>query len=131
MSAADDARARIAWENPTNLSSPQSTAAQIAHALADRDRTFYGGQYVELLRVAKLAEESGEAMQALIAYHHANPRKPAGSLDDVIKELCDVALTAKVAIENFGRDAEEELALRERAVLGRLRMAGRNGAAAS
>ena len=70
-------------------------------------------------------------MQALIAYHHANPRKPAGSLDDVIKELCDVALTAKVAIENFGRDAEEELALRERAVLGRLRMAGRNGAAAS
>lgn len=80
-------------------------------------------KHVEAIRVGKCAEEVGEAMQALIAYHHVNPRKPAGPRSEVIKELCDVALTAKVAIWSFGDDAESKLAEREAAILSRLRAA--------
>jgi NTP pyrophosphatase (non-canonical NTP hydrolase) len=100
-----------------------TVVAQIADQLSAMDGLDRRDRYVEALRVAKIVEEAGEAMQALIAYHDVNPRKPAGTLRDVIKELCDVALTAKVAMESFGFDADVELAARERAVLTLLREA--------
>lgn len=104
---------------------PANTDGRAVLAIADQLSAMDGldrrDRYVEAMRVAKVFEEAGEAMQALIAYHNVNPRKPPGSLGDVIKELCDVALTAKVAIENFGADADAALATRERQVLDRLR----------
>lgn len=99
---------------------PASRSRQIARVLSDLDGLDQRDRYTEALRVAKIVEEAGEAMQALIAYHHTNPRKPSGSIEDVIKELCDVALTAKVAVESFGFDAEAELRRREDVVLSRL-----------
>lgn len=53
-------------------------------------------------RCAKVAEESGEVVQALIAATRQNPRKPqSGCVDDVVKELLDVAVTALGAVEHI------------------------------
>jgi hypothetical protein len=53
-------------------------------------------------RVAKVAEESGEAMSALIGFTGQNPRKGySNTAEDVVKELLDVALTALCAIEHI------------------------------
>lgn len=53
-------------------------------------------------RCTKVCEESGEVVDALILFTGQNPRKPAaGSLADVEKELCDVALTALAAIQHL------------------------------
>lgn len=100
-----------------------SLAEQIADQLSEMDGLDRDSPYVEVLRIAKIVEEAGEAMQALIAYHDVNPRKARGGLDDVVKELADVALTAKVAMENFGYDSVYVLRQRERAVLKRLKAA--------
>ena len=97
------------------------TAALIAARLSELDGLDQRSRYTEILRVAKITEEAGEAMEAVIAYHNANPRKNHGTIVDVIKELCDVALTAKIAIESFGFDANTELGAREAEVLARLR----------
>lgn len=102
---------------PPDRASTVRSIADLLSALDGLDRT---DRYVEVLRVAKIVEEAGEAMEAMIAYHHVNPRKARGSIDDVIKELCDVALSAKIAIESFGFDANDELAHREGGVLERL-----------
>lgn len=119
----DEARARIAWEDPVSGRStnpPIGVARDISRRLAAMDGLDQADRYTEALRVAKITEEAGEAMQALIAYHGTNPRKPRGPLEEVIKELADVALTAKVAIESFGFDADAAVARREREVLVRL-----------
>jgi hypothetical protein len=53
------------------------------------------------VRVAKLAEEAGEAVAALIAATGANPRKGVhGTPTQVDAELLDVALTALAAYEH-------------------------------
>jgi hypothetical protein len=53
-------------------------------------------------RVAKVTEEAGEAVAALISATGQNPRKPEiGSMDDVIKELLDTAVTALGAVEHI------------------------------
>ncbi len=96
------------------------TSQRIADRLSELDGMNRADRYTEAIRVGKIAEELGEAMQALIAYHNVNPRKASGPLGDVIKELCDVALTTKVALWSFGVDAEAVLAEREREVLDRL-----------
>lgn len=98
------------------------TVTRIADTLSAMDGLDRSDRYTEVMRIAKIIEEAGEAMEALIAYHDVNPRKEPGSLDDVVKELCDVALTAKVAIENFGHDAEASLRYREAEILARLLM---------
>ncbi|WP_255946952.1 MazG-like family protein [Streptomyces odontomachi] len=51
------------------------------------------------LRMMKLAEEVGEVTQAWIGFTGQNPRKGhSHSLDDVRDELCDVIITAAVAL---------------------------------
>jgi NTP pyrophosphatase (non-canonical NTP hydrolase) len=53
-------------------------------------------------RVAKVAEEAGEAIAALIGATGQNPRKGVThTLDDVRGELLDVAVTALAAIEHL------------------------------
>lgn len=77
-------------------------------------------------RVAKVTEEAGEAIDALIGFTGQNPRKGHyGSRDDLLDELADVALTGLYAIQHFTRD--ERLTLRvlmERARHHRKRVAG-------
>lgn len=56
-------------------------------------------------RVAKVAEEAGEAVDALIGVTGQNPRKGEyGTMDDLLSELADVALTGLYAIQHFTKD---------------------------
>ncbi|WP_240503115.1 MazG-like family protein [Streptomyces prasinopilosus] len=65
-----------------------------------------GGREALLLRVLKLSEEVGEVAQAVIGVTGQNPRKgTTHSWDDVGAELCDVALTALVALRALTPDA--------------------------
>ncbi|WP_371659456.1 MazG-like family protein [Streptomyces sp. NBC_00280] len=61
-----------------------------------------------LLRILKLSEEVGEVAQAVIGATGQNPRKgTTHTWDDVRSELCDVALTALVALRTLTPDARE------------------------
>ena len=56
-------------------------------------------------RILKLTEETGEAAQALVDAAGQNPRKPkTDDLDHVVKELCDVVLTALLALSTITPD---------------------------
>jgi hypothetical protein len=59
-----------------------------------------------LLRVMKLSEEVGETTQAIAGVLGTNPRKGVThTWQDVEAELCDVILTAMVALASFTPDA--------------------------
>lgn len=63
------------------------------------------GEQETAMRLMKLAEESGEVMQAYIGTVGQNPRKGrTHSTSDVAGELCDVILTAAVALHRFTDD---------------------------
>ncbi|MET8945081.1 MazG-like family protein [Streptomyces sp. NPDC004542] len=66
---------------------------------------------VLLLRVLKLSEEVGEVAQAVIGTTGRNPRKGVThTWQDVEGELCDVAITALVALSTLTPDAREVFA---------------------
>ncbi|WP_051704977.1 MULTISPECIES: MazG-like family protein [unclassified Streptomyces] len=59
-----------------------------------------------LLRILKLSEEVGEVSEAVIGATGQNPRKGVThSWDDVQAELCDVVITALVALRTLTPDA--------------------------
>ena len=59
----------------------------------------------EMFRILKVAEELGEVAQALIGARGQNPRKGHTHIrQDVADELCDVALTALVALNDYEKD---------------------------
>ncbi|MET8508800.1 MazG-like family protein [Streptomyces sp. NPDC004787] len=61
-----------------------------------------------LLRVLKLSEEIGETAQAVIGATGQNPRKgTTHTWQDVESELCDVIITAMVALRTLTPDARE------------------------
>lgn len=61
-----------------------------------------------LLRVMKLSEEVGETTQALTGVLGQNPRKGVThTWQDVEAELCDVILTAMVALTTLNPDARK------------------------
>ncbi|MFF9483937.1 MazG-like family protein [Streptomyces sp. NPDC014676] len=61
-----------------------------------------------LLRIIKLSEEVGEVAEAVIGATGQNPRKgTTHTWDDVQAELCDVALTALIALRTLTPDARE------------------------
>ncbi|CAL9579926.1 MazG-like family protein [Streptomyces sp. Tu 3180] len=63
-----------------------------------------------LLRILKLSEEVGEVAEAVIGATGQNPRKgTTHTWDDVQSELCDVAVTALVALRTLTPDAREVL----------------------
>ena len=67
----------------------------------------------KLLRLMKLSEEVGEVAQAVIGVTGQNPRKGVThTWDDVTSELCDVILTAMVALTTITPDAREVFARR-------------------
>lgn len=58
------------------------------------------------MRLHKITEELGEAAQAFIGATAYNPRKgQSHTVGDVKKELCDVILTAMVALRTIDADA--------------------------
>ncbi|MER7486607.1 MazG-like family protein [Streptomyces sp. NPDC126497] len=64
-----------------------------------------------LLRILKLSEEVGEVAEAVIGATGQNPRKgTTHTWDDVQSELCDVAVTALVALRTLTPDAREVFA---------------------
>ncbi|WP_018570535.1 MazG-like family protein [Streptomyces sp. PsTaAH-124] len=68
----------------------------------------HGERETLLLRLLKLSEEVGEAAQAVIGATGQNPRKgTTHTWQDVEAELCDVVITALVALRTLTPDAEE------------------------
>ncbi|MCF2539883.1 MULTISPECIES: MazG-like family protein [Streptomyces] len=68
----------------------------------------HGGTEGLLLRMLKLSEEVGEVAQAVIGATGQNPRKGVThTWDDVQSELCDVVITALVALRTLTPDARE------------------------
>lgn len=62
--------------------------------------------YILYARTAKLMEECGEVMEAVIGYTGDNPRKgKTHTIEDVQSELCDVILTALCALHTTTHDA--------------------------
>jgi NTP pyrophosphatase (non-canonical NTP hydrolase) len=67
----------------------------------------------KLLRLMKLSEEVGEVAQAVIGVTGQNPRKGVThTWQDVQSELCDVILTAMVALTTIAPDARKVFAER-------------------
>jgi NTP pyrophosphatase (non-canonical NTP hydrolase) len=82
------------------------------HAWLDADRAHHGREGL-LLRVLKLSEEVGEVAEAVIGATGQNPRKGVShTWDDVRSELCDVVITAMVALRTLAPDAREVFAAR-------------------
>jgi len=66
------------------------------------------GQEGLLLRILKLSEEVGEVSEAVIGVTGQNPRKGVThTWDDVRAELCDVVITALIALRTLTPDAQE------------------------
>ncbi|QSB17486.1 MazG-like family protein [Natronosporangium hydrolyticum] len=69
------------------------------------------GREQQTIRILKLTEEAGEAARAWIGATGQNPRHAVThSVDDVAAELADTAITALVAIESLGCDANQVMA---------------------
>ncbi|MFF8870877.1 MazG-like family protein [Streptomyces massasporeus] len=61
-----------------------------------------------LLRILKLSEEVGEVAEAVIGATGQNPRKGVThTWEDVEAELCDVVITALVALRTLTPEARE------------------------
>ncbi|WP_328365781.1 MazG-like family protein [Streptomyces sp. NBC_00445] len=76
-------------------------------AWLDENRA-HGDQEGLLLRMLKLSEEVGEVAQAVIGATGQNPRKgTTHTWDDVQSELCDVVITALVALRTLTPDTRE------------------------
>ncbi|MGW7523986.1 MazG-like family protein [Streptomyces sp. NPDC054783] len=68
----------------------------------------HAGQEGLLLRILKLSEEVGEVAEAVIGATGQNPRKGVThTWEDVQAELCDVAITALVALRTLTPRARE------------------------
>ncbi|KUO23049.1 MazG-like family protein [Streptomyces dysideae] len=67
-----------------------------------------GGREGMLLRMLKLSEEVGEVAEAVIGATGQNPRKGTShTWEDVESELCDVVITALVALRTLTPDTRE------------------------
>ncbi|MBL1081039.1 MazG-like family protein [Streptomyces actinomycinicus] len=68
----------------------------------------HAGREGVLLRILKLSEEVGEVAEAVIGATGQNPRKGVThDWDDVRAELCDVVITALVALRTLTPEARE------------------------
>ncbi|WP_280851849.1 MazG-like family protein [Streptomyces sp. SAI-041] len=75
---------------------------------ADQPDQPVGGREGLLLRMLKLSEEVGEVSEAVIGAMGQNPRKGVShSWEDVQGELCDVVITALVALRTLTPDPRE------------------------
>ncbi|MEV5238502.1 MazG-like family protein [Streptomyces cinnamoneus] len=64
------------------------------------------GEMRRVLQILKISEEAGEAAEAVIGVMGQNPRKGfSHTWDDVQAEVCDVIITAMVALQRLTPDA--------------------------
>ena len=78
---------------------PWATIAALAAWLDTNNGT---SEHEQAMRLMKLSEETGEVMQAYIGMTGQNPRKGVThTRADVTDELCDVIVTAMVALHQF------------------------------
>ncbi|WP_217163986.1 MazG-like family protein [Streptomyces sp. AC512_CC834] len=81
-----------------------------------------GGREGLLLRMLKLSEEVGEVAEAVIGATGQNPRKGVThTWEDVEAELCDVVITAMVALRTLTPEAREVFGRQLARVAGRPR----------
>ncbi|CAM5503519.1 MULTISPECIES: MazG-like family protein [Streptomyces] len=112
------------WEK-TEQSEPSPLWAAARHSVAWLDRTNGAGRHETAMRLMKLVEEAGEVMQAYIGVEGQNPRKGVTHKPgDVAAELCDVILTAAVALHRFTDDPEALMAQHAAAVVRRIEALG-------
>ncbi|WP_030909905.1 MazG-like family protein [Streptomyces sp. NRRL F-5126] len=96
-------------EAPPHPGSPWTTVERL-HAWLD-ERSALPAEQERLLRLLKLSEETGEVASAVIGATGQNPRKGVThSWGDVEAELCDVIVTAMVALRTLNQDAERVFA---------------------
>lgn len=77
------------------------------YAWLDANRPVDGREGM-LLRMLKLSEEVGEVAEAVIGATGQNPRKGVThTWDDVQAELCDVVITALIALRTLTPDTRE------------------------
>ncbi|MGW0947854.1 MazG-like family protein [Streptomyces sp. NPDC002623] len=85
------------------------TINQLARRFNEHDTALGLGQEEQWsLQVLKIAEETGEAAQAVIGARGTNPRKGTAPWDDVHAEVADVAITALVALARMRPDDAAE-----------------------
>src|SRR3954471_16979508 len=83
------------------------TSVDALHTWLDTNRPADGREGT-LLRILKLSEEVGEVAQAVIGATGQNPRKGVThTWEDVQAELCDVVITALVALRTLTPDTRE------------------------
>jgi NTP pyrophosphatase (non-canonical NTP hydrolase) len=97
----------------TDQATPPETSTDLWAAIddlwtwLDTDQPI-GGKEGMLLRMLKLSEEVGEVAEAVIGATGQNPRKGiTHTWDDVQGELCDVVITALVALRTLTPDTRE------------------------
>jgi len=84
----------------------------------DEGNTGRAAEAVTWGRLAKIAEENGEVIEAFIGAIGQNPRKGVThSMDDVRKELLDVAITALGAYEHLSDHSGTSLAALDEAIV--------------
>ncbi|MFK4064310.1 MazG-like family protein [Streptomyces sp. NPDC029674] len=111
---------------PAGRQDPWGTVERLYEWLDSHSRS--APQEALLLRMLKLSEEVGEVAQAVIGATGHNPRKGAShTWDDVQAELCDVIITAMVALRTLTPDAADVLAGHLRRVDERSGAAGEAG----
>ncbi|MBO1333201.1 MazG-like family protein [Streptomyces sp. VRA16 Mangrove soil] len=100
----------------TNDDADGHAAAEDLWITVERLRAWLDGnnrlppQEALLLRVLKLSEEVGEVAEAVIGAVGQNPRKGVShTWQDVESELCDVIVTALVALGTLNPDARTAL----------------------
>ncbi|MGW3105231.1 MazG-like family protein [Streptomyces sp. NPDC001100] len=90
-------------DQPTGL----WTGIEDLWAWVDTNRPLDGRESL-LLRILKLSEEVGEVSEAVIGVTGQNPRKGVThTWDDVQAELCDVVITALIALRTLTPDTQE------------------------
>ncbi len=97
----------------TDQAAPSGTSADLWASIDDLWTWLDTNQPVDgkdgmLLRMLKLSEEVGEVAEAVIGATGQNPRKGVThSWEDVQGELCDVVITALVALRTLTPDTRE------------------------
>lgn len=99
----------------------ETTWKAVAASTSWLDASNGTGDHELTCRILKVTEEAGEAAAAWIGTLGRNPRKGVThTRADTAAELADVVISALVAIESLGLDAEQTVDECARKVLGRL-----------
>lgn len=83
--------------------------AKLAEEAGEADETLEALRFAQLqARVSRLARGAGKAINALGAWTGENPRKGVhGTLEDLKRELADVVLGGILALEHLTKDTAE------------------------